>query len=654
MSLLNLNPLENAGVNVTTYDIKYHMEQVLKATDSDAYLLDQEIAVEIQLNKEEELCDVALEDEDLEDFLYNHIGDLDYDELLDLSRTKFYDPNVADLIRYIFNVIIKSSSTDSSDKIDTIRRFFQTLELIGEESKNGYAFRERRVPFKIVILKASKRTDNLAHEYVVGVFGTNSLREQIPNYAYVYGTFRCMMPIIDSDGEVASMCLNDEYSVRYVAYENIENAETVKEYVESCSGRDFLNIYMQVLYSEKLAHKMIDYTHYDLHSDNVLVRKVPDIAEEFQIKYETERGEEYIDTSFVATIIDYGFSHIETHELEVGLERAEYSIHKDTSFIMHDMYKFFMFTMHNAFVFGNREVLTVGQKIFKFWNKTEDFFKCLNEQYGTLYQLPYTKGTASVKLEDLALYIRSVCNCDFIRPKNPFMQSLNCKNMCMDTDVILNSLGFATDKYYGTVHDTFEFNDLVKRLLESDMNIIDRIENIRHIIDELNFDTVINQQIEYSNEILSGIFDARTIDFTDMSVIKLMSDNNNLERTKDLYRHTSQVINAVKMWRYYMYSAVECCELIIKHHPSGFKDIELKLNELSDIINTTESNIIIPTLKKVSEKFDAADKFFRENSNDISRYIQMSRKTATREGTKWYINDRKNISRALLSTGYLD
>ena len=102
---------------------------------------------------------------------------------------------------------------------------------------------------------------------------------------------------------------------------------------------EFLQIYLQVLNPLNLAYKKFDFTHYDLHSENVLIQELPyPISIPF---YHPDGRTLYLRTNFLARIIDYGTAHVKIEGQHFGVFRAENrgQIFPDRSFPMHDAYK---------------------------------------------------------------------------------------------------------------------------------------------------------------------------------------------------------------------------------------------------------------------------------------------------------------------------
>lgn len=248
------------------------------------------------------------------------------------------------------------------------RQFLEGLTQIGSESAFGYATKSgvksvtgAAGPDDLFVVKSPriinpKANSDQMHEYFVGVFGTNNLRDKIPNFAYVIGFFECSPPYIDNattvdpsanpkERKALTFCQNNspDNLVNYLMYENIKNAKSVKDFIkDGCSAVQFANILTQIVLSLDLANRELDFSHYDLHWDNVLVKK---LAEPIYIPYVVEGKTYYLLTDEVATIIDFGQSHIKYNGEDFGFNVAEGGIMPNRSYAMNDIYKFIMFSL---------------------------------------------------------------------------------------------------------------------------------------------------------------------------------------------------------------------------------------------------------------------------------------------------------------------
>lgn len=130
---------------------------------------------------------------------------------------------------------------------------------------------------------------SLKHEGVVGLFGTNQLRQYTPNFAYVYGLYL---------GETTPRLI----------YEHVGTGMTLRNYCTTCSSREFVLIYLQCLLGIQLGYEEIDFTHYDLHSSNVIVHR--ENQAKLTIEYILNDKTVYLESAgMIATFIDYGMAH---------------------------------------------------------------------------------------------------------------------------------------------------------------------------------------------------------------------------------------------------------------------------------------------------------------------------------------------------------
>lgn len=289
----------------------------------------------------------------------------------------FGDANILKSIMCLNNSLaVFPPNPDGLGRSMKVRQYLHDLRQIGGESAEGYAMtaevdsahsRNQR-PF---VVKSPRQTDpdaisNLLHEYFVGAFGTNMLRNQIPNFAYILGFFQCAPPYLESwpyvsggaltpqslkDRRALTYCQNDAggNQVVYVLYENVTDAVTLRQFIlDGCSFEDYLNVLVQVIMAEQVAYTEIDYTHYDLHDENVLIKKLP---EEIYIQYPGG----YLRTRYLAMIIDEGRAHIQYEQRNYGYALVQGGIYPDRSYPMYDIYKLLMFSLMTA-AFGQRDM----------------------------------------------------------------------------------------------------------------------------------------------------------------------------------------------------------------------------------------------------------------------------------------------------------
>jgi len=503
--------------------------------------------------------------------LRDRIGGLQANRMKEYTVKQLYNPSVMKATMCTVDSIFYTSQYDEGVLYmnNRIRTYIRNLRQIGSESGEGYAmladFENGKEMF-VVKVSQSPTDDTLLHELVVGLYGTNKLRQYVPNFSYIFGGFKCSPPMIDPDTKkVITWCLNNNNNtVNYVLYENIAPAISVSEYIETCSGKDFVNIYLQIFYALRIGLKVIDFTHYDLHYENVLIR-TPDESKSkknFQIAYDTERGTEYITSNVIATIIDYGFSHIKTDDVvdSTGavVKRGQhygksgfinYSIFPDRSWIVHDLYKFLMFCMMKASQHNNRSVMSEASKIFKFFNQTEDPLVAIKEQQAILFAFPLTAETKDISPDDLATYIRSVCNCDFISRNRSTDPILDCEKMCLTEAAILNKIGMDPNSRIGIPDNIIEFHDIASRLQNQG-----REEEKIRLTREFSYMKCMRSHVEKMQVLVRDLIDIRRrfklVDIRDIT-IDLVLNYNTMMIIRSMYVSMGSIIDKTVDLRFF-------------------------------------------------------------------------------------------------------
>ena len=168
---------------------------------------------------------------------------------------------------------------------------------------------------------------------------------------------------------------------------------------------DFYFYLIQILLSLKHAYEIIDFTHYDLHTQNIIMYKQSD--ESFYLKYSSPDGDIYCySDKYIPKFIDYGFSHIKYENKHYGAidPMPYYSVFNDRSFILGDFYKLIYDSIDHIWVNENKFKLIEIIIITNYFTKKEiiiydDFQKICNDitrQNGYFFILPYSPLTSDI------------------------------------------------------------------------------------------------------------------------------------------------------------------------------------------------------------------------------------------------------------------
>lgn len=129
------------------------------------------------------------------------------------------------------------------------------------------------------------------NEYFVGVYGINYLRLLVPTFSFVY-TFE------------------NKQKKKIIQQELIENAVTLSFFRrnKNCSTEDIISIFFQLIFSIEVAQNTLFFTHYDLHSDNVLICE--NVLQEDLHFSVFDKTFSFTNPKYVVKIIDYGFATV--------------------------------------------------------------------------------------------------------------------------------------------------------------------------------------------------------------------------------------------------------------------------------------------------------------------------------------------------------
>ena len=129
------------------------------------------------------------------------------------------------------------------------------------------------------------------NEYFVSLMGLNYLRIFLPTFSFTY-TF---------DNKPKRQFIQQEY---------IDHAKTLHSLLlqRELSNVDFLSIFFQILCSLEFAQNSLFFTHYDLHTENILIQENTH-HESFKVPI-FEKDFHFEKPKYIVKIIDYGFSTI--------------------------------------------------------------------------------------------------------------------------------------------------------------------------------------------------------------------------------------------------------------------------------------------------------------------------------------------------------
>ena len=383
-------------LNITNNEDDYLTLNIMNDEDDDDYLSfykDFNINNIIDDNKDD-IIDV---DEKLEKFIVDNqlkcpkhtiealkigIFNLNIGLIIDYSKKKgLYDLNFQNELGCVVDALL---SDDNLTK-DFFSNYVSDIHKIISDSSYGDVYNilsNDKLHQELFVIKIPKSVNiNIYHEAIIGMLALNKLRDRIPNFMFIYGLFYCSRPLkipnnISNTNNSYKICPINGLKYGHLVMENIFNSKPLDQILNSLTTQEFLNIYLQIINALNLAHKEYDFTHFDLHSGNVLIQE---LTEPILIPLYTDSQEIiYITTNKLARIIDYGKSHININIPELN-KKLSFSFNVRESYYkkgnpLYDAYKLLMFCAEDTQINKNLNLYRILLEIYKIFKQKDELF----------------------------------------------------------------------------------------------------------------------------------------------------------------------------------------------------------------------------------------------------------------------------------------
>lgn len=198
-----------------------------------------------------------------------------------------------------------------------LNEVFKVDKRIEQESANGLIhvvkLKKSNSKFSKLLIKVQRneRADPASYEYYIGL-ALNTLREMsVPNFGLVYGRFSCGF-----NPEGKKICDNSYRKKTHVLYEYItslsDKTRTLYDYIKWEPNSEqknitLINIIVMLMISLQKAQDALEFTHYDLHLENVLLVQ---LNAKYKFVYEYNGKKYTIILDYFPFIIDFGRSHV--------------------------------------------------------------------------------------------------------------------------------------------------------------------------------------------------------------------------------------------------------------------------------------------------------------------------------------------------------
>lgn len=243
------------------------------------------------------------------------------------------------------------------------------MEHLQVKSKEGFIyithFFASNVQVIIKVPQTSKGIESKVREYFIGIKAINNLRYITPSFVYTLGAFLCPKP--SKTGEIT--CDDSCKNTAFVFYEKIigESVQTLLKN-DRLNFRQFLVLFFQLLLGLEVAQREARFTHFDLHTDNVMVRvgtgDSTSITQLDMCTYIIDKPE------FIPVVIDFGASTAYIEGKYIG--SYDYISHGMLNFMIpgHDMYKFLVYCARKT---ENQKLKKSIIEIFDFYGDDDPY-----------------------------------------------------------------------------------------------------------------------------------------------------------------------------------------------------------------------------------------------------------------------------------------
>jgi ubiquinone/menaquinone biosynthesis C-methylase UbiE len=293
------------------------------------------------------------------------IENIDEKVVDNILSQKYMKGNNLDILKSMFNTVLMhhvDSDDNSSSGLklpyldNSIINLLNSFKLASlKNTSEGFAVLSNFKSIdEMVIIKTAKNKSNnfdILYEYFIGSIGINKLRNLIPNFAYTLAIFKCS-PLNINNNEIKdnTFCNGKDSNNRfYVVYEKIPGI-SLDTYLDKITLNDIPHIIsyiLQIILSLQVAQQEIGFVHYDLHTDNIMLRK---LKEPIVVDYNINNKIYKIETDSIPTIIDYGFSHFSYGEIQFGMvDMPNIGIKPTKTAKGYDLYKILMFILSKLY-----------------------------------------------------------------------------------------------------------------------------------------------------------------------------------------------------------------------------------------------------------------------------------------------------------------
>jgi len=195
----------------------------------------------------------------------------------EIKNVNFQNPHDMNALVCLYNSIFLSSCISKNEQdgilqLKNITNWVKNTEHIKIDSVNGIVYilnilKNIKVVIKFSNDHSNESYDDILYEYFIGIYQINRLRYTVPNFVYTFGIFKCN---IDKNNNFCTS--NNKTTYPFILMEYIEGDNIRNLLKNKLQFSEYLGIFIQLLIALEIAQRTIDFTHFDLHTNNVMCK----------------------------------------------------------------------------------------------------------------------------------------------------------------------------------------------------------------------------------------------------------------------------------------------------------------------------------------------------------------------------------------------
>lgn len=289
-----------------------------------------------------------------------------------ISTNILYGPDMKNILCMFNNLILSCSNIKDNFGLrkpsGEIMKWVQSIEKININSTQGWLY--FMSVFNLQIIMKTPQDEVMIYdalrEYLIGIGAINLLRYKTPVFLYTFGAFSCPFP--NKDGSIKTLCEKNNSNTIYILNEKIDG-KTMADYLKNniIDFDNWLLIFMQLLLSLELSQREREFTHFDLHTSNVMIISNKVISYEINLDNNTYYLENIRNQP---VIIDFGYSTAKINDTTIGsFDFPEYGM---LNFMVpgYDMFKFLCTCCNEC---SNVKMQNSILKIFSFYGNDDPY-----------------------------------------------------------------------------------------------------------------------------------------------------------------------------------------------------------------------------------------------------------------------------------------